>query len=235
MKLENIDNNNTIYELPYEKFFKRGPQALTDLELLAILLQTGVKGKNVLDLSEEILKKSQIYGRGIAGLHAISLQELLDIEGIGKVKGIKIKAICELAIRMASVENQRNISYNSPASIASYYMESMCHELIEQVRVLAFDNKMHFISDKLLTLGTANASLISAREIFSWALKMHSIYIVILHNHPSGEPTPSKEDSIITEKLFHAGKLIGIELADHIIIGNHCYFSYREKQQNPFC
>lgn len=233
MKRKN-NEKNTLNELPYEKFQERGASALTDKELLAIFIQTGIPGTDVLSLAEKVLDITQKYGRGIAGLHAVSIKELCTINGIGTVKAVKLKAICELAIRMSRSNQANSLSFSRPELIAEHFMEAMCNEVVEQVRVLLFDNKMHLSSDKVMTIGTINASLISAREILSYALQMQAVYFVILHNHPSGDPTPSGEDISVTEQLFMAGQLVGIAMADHIILGNHCYYSFREQQMRPF-
>ena len=118
---------------------------------------------------------------------------------------------------------------NNPSSIAAYYMEELRHEEQELVICMMSDVKGHFLGDKILTRGTATGSLVTPREIFMEALRRHAVSLILIHNHPSGDPTPSHEDMLTTKRILDAGALIGIDLLDHIIIGNNCYMSFREE------
>ena len=140
--------------------------------------------------------------------------------GIGRVKAVQLAAVCELSRRMTRIQFSESYAFTTPQSIADYYMAYMCRLGHEEVHVMMLDTKQHMISECLLTKGTVNASLIAPREIFIQALKAGAVSIVLVHNHPSGDDTPSREDLAATEKVRSAGELIGIRLIDHIIIGS---------------
>ena len=214
--------------MPYERFLKYGAESLTDTELLAIILRTGTKDKNAMELASDILHLQENMNGKLVSLHQISLEELQKIHGIGEVKAVKIKAIGELAKRMSrqSVRNVRR--FDSPDKIAEYYMESMRHYTMECVMLLMLDNKGHMLGERKISKGTVNASLISPREIFIQALKFDASSIVLLHNHPSGDTVPSKQDKMITKQIYECSKLMNIPLIDHIIIGDNTYSSFKE-------
>ncbi len=214
-------------ERPYEKCKTRGVTSLSDLELLAVLLRTGTRGESALTLAGQIL-----YGQGDEGLlrlHQLSLGELTQIKGIGEVKAIQILCLSELARRLSKAEEKEFLSFSSPETIANYYMEDMRHLKQEHLKLLLLDTKTRLIGEKDISIGTVNSALITPRELFIEALKMEAVAIILLHNHPSGDPSPSRDDEITTERILKAGELIGIELLDHIVIGSHCYVSFREK------
>ncbi|MBQ3545929.1 MAG: DNA repair protein RadC [Lachnospiraceae bacterium] len=217
---------------PYEKLISKGPEALTDSELLAIIIRTGTYDKTSVELAEEVLNQSN--GQGVIGLINLSVKELMNIKGIGIAKAVQIKSISELSRRIAkshfSISNKKE--FVSPEIIAGYYMEDMRHLSTEHLMVIMLNTKYRFIGDYQLSKGTVNSSLASPREIFIKALKSEAVYIVLIHNHPSGDPTPSREDLIITKRIKDAGNIIGISLIDHIIIGDNNYISL--KQQNLF-
>lgn len=219
----------TNAEKPYDRFLKAGPEALTDTELLAIIIRTGHKGADALCLAREILQKAGEYG--IAGLYHMSLDELMEVKGIGEVKAVKLKCIAELSNRMARAGKGQKITFRKPEDVAVYYMESMRHLEKEQCICLFLDGAMRMIKDSVISIGTVNASLVSAREIFMEALAAKAVHFMILHNHPSGNVSPSKEDFALTRKLFQASTLMDIPLIDHIIIGDRCYYSFREHNQ----
>lgn len=215
-------------ERPYEKCLTKGPQYLSDAELIAAIINTGTKGFRAIDLSQEILQNSNSFP-GILGILNMSNEELMKIKGVGKVKAAKLKCIAELSKRIAKSKATNLIQLASPSSIANYYMEELRHVEQEQVVLLMFDTKNKLLAEKTVYIGTVNASLVSPRELFIEALRKQAVYLVLLHNHPSGDPTPSNEDIILTKRVQKAGKLIGIQLIDHIIIGDLCYTSLKEK------
>ena len=226
-----MNQSNTMKELlieerPYEKCELSGAGSLTDAELLAVLLRTGTKGENALELSKRLLYAN---GRGILGIHQFDMTQLKQIKGIGKVKAIQIACISELAKRLAKAEASETLSFTCPASIARYYMEEMRHEKQEHMKLLMLNSKSHLLGESDISKGTVNASLITPRELFIEALQKNAVSIILLHNHPSGDPTPSRSDILITERIYRAGVLIGIDLLDHIIIGDNCYVSFSEK------
>lgn len=216
-----------VNERPYEKCFINGPEFLTDCELLSVILRTGTKGISAYDLSTELIKGSDGKDNLLSILH-LSKEQLLKIKGIGKVKAVQIMCIGELAKRISVSRARNGIKFGKPASIANYYMEQMRHLEQEQLVVMYFDTKCRLIKDKVLTTGTINQSLISPREIFVEALRCNAVNIVLVHNHPSGDCVPSREDCSVTKKIKEAGKLIGINLIDHIIIGDRKYTSLKE-------
>lgn len=227
-----MNHTNTIKDMPrlerpYEKCEERGASSLSDCELLAVLLRTGTKGENVLDLAERILY--HIGENGILGIHKFSVEQLMQIKGVGKVKAIQIACISEIAKRLAKAEAKKTLCFSSPETIAQYYMEDLRHEKQEHMKMLMLNSKADLIGESDVSKGTVNASLITPRELFIEALQKNAVSIVIMHNHPSGDPTPSRDDMLTTKRISEAGNLIGIELLDHIIIGNNCYISFREQ------
>ena len=214
--------------MPYERFLKYGAESLTDSELLAIILRTGTKEKNALELADDILHLQGNMQGKLVGLHQLSLAQLKSIPGIGEVKAVKVKAIGELARRMARQSVRENDKFDSPKKLADYYMESMRHHTTECVLLVMLDNKGHRLGDHMISKGVVNASLISPREIFTLALKHDASSIILIHNHPSGDPTPSKADKQVTVQVHECGKLMNIPLIDHIIIGDHTYLSFKE-------
>ena len=229
------NTNNIMKQLPeeqrpYEKCFTQGESALSDSELLAIILRSGTQGKNSLTLAQEILKVMEKSSYpGLTGLLHISVQDLMKINGIGRVKAVQLKCIGELSKRIARNAARPQLVMNSPASIAAYYMEELRHEEQEVVICMMADVKGHFLGDKILTRGTATGSMVTPREIYMEALRRHAVSLILIHNHPSGDPTPSPDDVQITTRIYQAGELIGIHLLDHIVIGDQKYCSFREE------
>ena len=213
---------------PYERFLAKGALALSDLELLAIILRTGTLGSNALALAEEVLKFHKGY-QGLEGLLHLSFTQLMEIKGIGQVKAAQLKCIAELSRRIAKTIAQKRLSFKHPQTIASYYMEDMRHREQEVLLCVMLDTQNSFLGEVEISKGTVNASLISAREIFLSALRHQAVNIVLLHNHPSGNPAPSDEDIEVTKNIRSAGDLLGIKLLDHIIIGNQKYISFCEE------
>ncbi len=227
MNQTNQMKNIPKQERPYEKCLKRGATSLSDSELLAVLLRTGTKGENVMELANRILYQTE--ESGLLGIHQLSIEKLREMRGIGTVKAVQIVCISELAKRLAKAKAEKSLCFSSPDTIAQYYMEDLRHEKQEHMKMLMLDSKANLIGDKDVFKGTVNASLVTPRELFIEALQKNAVSIVIMHNHPSGDPTPSREDLLTTKRILEAGNLIGIELLDHIIIGNNCYISFREK------
>lgn len=217
-----------ISERPYEKCEKYGPGSLSDAELLATIIRTGSKSERVIDVANHILNYSKVY-RGLIGINYLSLQELMTIRGIGRVKAVQILCIAELTKRMAKATNEDGLRLLSPESVASYYMQEMRHLSREQIILVMLDSKSKILKDMIISSGSVNASILAPREIFLNALKYGAVNIILLHNHPSGDPTPSKEDINSTRRLIDAGNLIGIKLIDHIIIGDNRFISLKEK------
>lgn len=215
-------------ERPYEKCEQYGAENLTDAELLAVLLRTGTKGENSLQLAKRILHPD-FAQEGILNIHQWSMEQLLGVKGIGKVKSIQILCLSELAKRLSKAEAQSGLNFSAPETIAHYYMEDMRHKKKEEMKLLLLNSKTKLIGESELSLGTVNTTLVSPREVFVEALRRNAVAVILLHNHPSGDPTPSKQDVLITRRVTEAGRLIGVELLDHIIIGDNCFISLRDK------
>ena len=218
----------TITEKPYEKCIKKGAEFLSDSELLAVIIRTGSQGIKSTDLANSILKECG-ESKGLSGLFDLSINRLKKIKGIGDVKAVQIKCICELSKRISKSQASNNLYMNSPQTIAAYYMEELRHEQQEQLVIAMFNTKNALIADKVISKGTVDCSIISPREIFIEALKREAVNLVIIHNHPSGDVTPSKEDLHTTKRLKECGALIGISVIDHIIIGDNKYLSFNER------
>lgn len=215
-----------ITERPYEKLEAHGPGVLSEAELLAIIIKSGSRFEKSTDLAMRLLK---VHPEGLLGLHHLTLDELRKIHGIGRVKAIQLKALTELSKRMAKTSYAQKISIKSPESVAATYMEEMRHLDREYMKVVLADTKYNIIGDYLLSLGTVNSALLHPREIFVHALKREAVNIVLLHNHPSGNPTPSPQDITTTRRIKEAGDLLGVKLLDHIIIGDGRFVSLKEQ------
>lgn len=216
--------------LPYEKFEKYGAQSLTNAELLAIIIRTGTRESNSTELGQKILNLGNHCGQanGLLALQHLSLAELMTVKGIGKVKAIRLKCVTEFSKRIAMENFKTGIRFDMPSTVANYYMEQVRHLEVEQVILIMTDGKNQFLKDCILSSGTVNMSLISPREIFMTALKTQAVHIILVHNHPSGDPTPSKDDIEITKKIHEASLIMNIPLVDHIIIGDNTYMSLKE-------
>lgn len=214
---------------PDEKFLVYGPKVLTDAELLAIILRTGNKEERSVELSERILKSDIDSENNILNILNYEISDLIKIKGIGKVKALQIKSIAELSLRISKSSAKNRLSFQDPETIASYYMEQLRHKKREEVVLLMLNSAGNFMGDTVLFEGTVNASIFSPREIFLEALKRDAVGIILIHNHPSGSPVPSKADILGTKRVMEAGDMLGIALLDHIIIGDMTYTSFKEE------
>ncbi|MBB2182987.1 DNA repair protein RadC [Lachnospiraceae bacterium MD1] len=215
-------------ERPYEKCERYGAGVLSDAELLAVILRTGTKNQRAIDLAVNILNYSTAYP-GLKGLNYLTLQELKKINGIGRVKAIELLCLNEITKRMAKAVHHEAIQLTTPQSVADYYMQDMRHLTREQVLLLMMDTKSKIIKDMIISEGTINTSIMPTREIFVQALKYEAVNIILIHNHPSGDPTPSTEDIRVTKRISEAGNLVGITLMDHIILGDNKYISLKQQ------
>ncbi len=209
---------------PYERCMEQGAGALNNAELLAVILRTGSVGENSLELASRLLAIESL-----SGLVSMTVAQLTKIRGIGKVKAIQIKCIGELSKRIATATAKKGLSFRHPASIADYYMEQLRHEEQELLICMMLDTKNHLLGDEMIFKGTVNSSLANPREIFLSAVSYHAVGILLVHNHPSGDCTPSQADVDFTQRVKEAGELLGIPLLDHIIIGDCKYLSFREQ------
>mgnify|MGYP000930628020 CR=1 FL=1 len=212
-------------ERPYERCVKSGPEHLSDAQLLAVILRTGSARESVLELAARILELGG-PGEGILGL----LPELMSVKGIGQVKAIQLQCIGELSRRIWKRKAIRSpVRFNDPAQVAEYYQEDLRHKEQEEFHMMLFNTKQNMIGDVALSKGTVNASLATPREIFIQALKFQAVSLILVHNHPSGDPEPSREDILLTRRVEEAGRVIGIPVLDHIIIGDGTYVSMKER------
>lgn len=216
-------------ERPYEKCCQHGAGALSDAELLAVILRTGSKGMSSLSLARKLIQSEQCR-EGIQGICSYSIQELRKIKGIGQVKAVQILCVGELSRRISKSRARKKLSFTSPSSIADYYMEDLRYEKQEKIVLIMLDTRGNLIGDKSVFSGSVSSSLASPRELFLEAIKQEAVHIVLLHNHPSGDPSPSKEDIALTSRIAQCGKLLNIPLTDHIIIGDRKYVSFREQK-----
>lgn len=212
---------------PYEKFEEKGAAALTARELLAILLRSGTRRESALELAGRLLEECP--GNSLQGLCALSAEQLKSLPGIGRVKAIQLQCVCELSRRIAKEAAAPALRFTDPKAIADYYMEDFRHKGREELMLLLLNGKNRLIGDQVISRGTANGAFSTPREIFVEAMRRQAVYVILIHNHPSGDPTPSAEDILFTGQVFQTGEMIGIPLLDHIIIGDCCYVSFRER------
>lgn len=220
-------NHGQNLDLPYEKFVQLGPESLTDVELLAIIIRTGTMSRSPMEIAQDILNIRN-QSDDLLEICRVSMEELLRIHGIGQVKAVKIMCVAELSRRISMTRRKEKLCFQNPKSIADYYMEQFRHLEFETVFMICLDNKSRLIEDFTISQGTINASLLSPRDILIRALRCGSVFTILIHNHPSGDPKPSKQDLLITKKIQEASSLIEIPLIDHIIIGDGRYVSFKE-------
>lgn len=211
---------------PREKLVKFGPGALTDSELLAILLRVGVAGENVVSLSQRLLKE---HG-GLSGLSRVPLSQLCELRGMGEAKASQLKAALELGRRLLLAEPDQRLQIRSPGDLASPLMLEMAELEQEHLKVIMLDNKNRVLKMQTVYVGTINSSQVRVAEIYREAIRQNALSIIVAHNHPSGDPTPSSEDVAVTGELIEAGKLLGIDLLDHLVIGHQRFVSLRERR-----
>ena len=214
---------------PDEKYLKFGPKALTDAELLAIILRTGSSDEHSVDLASRILKLGGLERENVLNPFRFEVNDLMKLKGVGLVKALQIKALCELSLRIAQSSTQKNLRFCDPESVAAHYMERLRHEKTEVVIMLALDSANQLLKEVEISSGTVNASLLAPREIFLEAVKCEAVNIILLHNHPSGLTNPSSADVESTKRIKQAGQLMGIRLEDHLIIGDMRYLSFKEE------
>ncbi len=225
------ENSKQAYQaqlLPYERFLRFGPESLTEAELLAIIIRTGTRDCSALQLAQQVLALAQYPKEGLLGLYDVSLKELQGIRGIGEVKAVKLKCLTELTMRMSAARAREGLSFHSSGQVADYFMERLRHKRTECVTLVCLDAKGQMIAEQRLSEGSVRMSLISPREIFLAALQNNAVNILLVHNHPSGDPTPSRADRELTANIKELGDKMDIRLLDHIVIGDNCYTSFKE-------
>ncbi len=217
MKIKEMPKQNR----PRERFLKHGPEVLSDAELFAIFLRTGTIGENVTDMSNRLIAEY-----GLDKLFECSLKELQKIKGIGQNKAMQILAMAELGKRKIQIKNLIK-KITCAEDVFNYFHERLKDKKEEHFYVLMLNQMNNIIGEELITKGSLNSALINPREIFKPVIKNSSSRIILVHNHPSGNIHPSEPDINITKKLINAGKLLGIDVLDHIIIGNKKFWSWK--------
>lgn len=205
----------------------RGAQALSNADLLAILLRTGTKNDSALRVAERLLKKYEEMG--IAALSGLGPQEISKIKGIGQVKAVTIAAAIELGKRLNGVASAERVIIRSPQDAVNLLMARLRYETREHFIILLLSTKNHVLATPTISIGSLNASIVHPRELFREVINHSAASVILAHNHPSGDPTPSPEDIGLTRKLIDAGKILEIPVLDHIIIGDNKYVSLKEK------
>lgn len=218
MRIRDIPKENR----PRERLEMCGAEALSDAELLAAILRTGNKDENVIDVSNRLISRY-----GLAKLSELSLDELRKIKGIGDAKACQIIALFEFSKRH-SLAKQRGKQISCAEDVYEYCSPRLSGKDKEHFIALHLDTKNRITKYDTLSVGILNSSLIHPREVFKSAIKESANSIILVHNHPSGDPEPSDEDKEITEKIIHAGKILGIEVLDHVIVGAGCWYSFRD-------
>lgn len=214
-----------ISERPYEKLEMYGSSTLSNAELLAIIIKTGTKEESSVTLAQKVLMLNKGKKDNLMFLQDISIKELTKIKGIGKIKAIQLKAVSELAKRISKPIANDKIKITCPKDIADLLTNELKNEKREIVKVLILNSKNIILKVLNVSYGSTNLAIVEPREILAEVVKMEAPKIILVHNHPSGDPTPSKADMIFTDRLIEASKLLGVELLDHIVIGHENYES----------
>lgn len=210
---------------PREKLLRYGPGILSDQELLAIIIRTGTRDANAIQLAESVLYQF----RNLRGLNHASVEELCgSASGIGQAKAAQLKAALELGRRLTQQDSEV-VQVKSPQDVAAWVMEDLRYLQHEQFRILLLNTKNVIVAWEEVSRGSLNASIVHPREVFARAIKRSAAAVILVHNHPSGDSTPSQEDINITRRLVEVGRLVGIDVLDHLIIGDGVFCSLKEK------
>lgn len=212
-------------ERPYEKLEMYGEKYLSNAELLAIIIKTGTREETSVELAQKILKLNETQKDDLSFLQNLNIEELKQIKGIGKIKAIQIKAVCELAKRMSLPTNYKKIIIRTPEDIAKIMIQTMQYEKRELVKLVILSSRNEILKIKDISIGGANFVNLPIKDILSEPMKMEAPKIILVHNHPSGSPEPSEQDIEFTNELYDLSHLMGIELMDHIVIGDGTYES----------
>lgn len=226
-----MDNTNytiksiPVDDRPQEKLLKYGANTLSNSELLAIILRTGTKEENVIMLSQRILQED---GKGLRNLAEGTIEKFKSYKGISDVKAAKLIAVAEISKRMSAIKIEK-IKISSPGDAAMVLMEEMRYYQKEYFKIILLDTKNNIKKISQISIGSLNSSIVHPREVFHEAVLNLSSSIILIHNHPSGECQPSHEDIVLTNRLDECGKILGIKILDHIIIGDGIFFSFKEE------
>jgi DNA repair protein RadC len=210
---------------PRERLEKLGAQSLTKAELIAILLRVGVPGENAVQVGQRLLQKFN----GISGIRRAPFEELINEHGIGKAKAAQLKAAIELGHRLASETPEERLTINSPDDAAALVCSEMAGLEQEHLRVFLLDTRNHVMDIVEVYKGSVNSSQVHVGELFKTAIRRNASAIIVAHNHPSGDPTPSPDDVAVTRAIVQAGKLLSVDVLDHLVIGNNKWVSLKER------
>ena len=218
-------NNLPMSERPYEKLIAYGEESLSNSELLAIIIKTGTKEKTALDLARQVMNLSSNENNDLRFLQEISINELMNIKGIGKVKAIELKALGEITKRMSQPINLNKVCIKTKADVANLLMQEMRYEKNEVLKLILLNNKN--VVQKIINIATGkdNSLVFDVKQILSEPIKLQIPKIILAHNHPCGNSSPSKEDIEATKRVKQCCDLMGIQLLDHIVIGDGEYSS----------
>ena len=220
-------------ERPYEKLEQYGARALTNAELIAIIIKSGTKEETAVGLAQQILKLNNTKEENLKFLMDLTVEEFMKIKGIGKVKAIQLKAVCELATRINTISNYKEKQIKRPQDIAEILIEEMRFEKQEILKIAMLNNKNKLLKIKDIAKGGGNFVTATMKSILNEAVKIEAAKIILIHNHPAGDPTPSNQDIEFTKNVEQASKLLGIQLLDHIVIGNGNYVSiFSQRMRN---
>ena len=214
-----------VHERPRERLLNEGEKALSNREVLAFLLGAGYKQHSALALADHLLRNA----RSLRGLAAMDVEELRQIKGIGLAKAAQIKAAMELARRMSLEPGYQRIAIRHPGDVAQLLMDDLRDLDPEQFKLLMLDTKHRVIKIQTLSVGDLSGTLVHPRELFKTIIRRNSAAVILVHNHPSGDPEPSADDIQLTRRSAAGGRLLGIEVLDHVIIGDNTYVSLKER------
>lgn len=212
-------------ERPYEKLEMYGEEKLSNAELLAIIIKSGTKEESSVSLAQRILSLEKNGENNLKFLQNISMKEFMSIKGIGKVKAIQLRALCELTKRMSTPINTNQIQINSPKDVAELLTDEMKYEKKEKVKAIILNSKNVIIKIADICTGTTNSAMLRPKDVLHEIIKLGEPKIILVHNHPSGDPMPSKSDFEFTERLVQAANIVGVELLDHIVVAEKGYNS----------
>lgn len=226
MHIKNI-KEIPLNDRPREKMAANGAAVLTDAELIAILLRTGTAEKSAIDIASEMTADGGLYKR-LAGI--TRLNELTNIKGLGQAKAATVLAALEIGRRIASAKPIEKIHFSCPQDVADFLMPRLRYAAKEQFVVILLNNKNKVIGTEVVSEGSLSSSVVHPREVYAPAILHHAAAIMVAHNHPSGDPKPSIEDEEVTRQLLRSGKVLGIPMIDHVIIGDGNYYSFLENE-----
>lgn len=215
----------TKSEMPREKAFKQGIKTLSNRELLSIILRCGYKGVSVLEMADNLLNEFN----GLIGLSETDVIDMLKVKGISKVKALELNAVFELMKRIDAEKIDCGFLVDNLYDLTNYLNHKIGFKKQEHFIVMFLDNRNKLIKDEILFIGSLDASIVHPREIFAKAITFHCAKIIIAHNHPSGDCTPSEQDVLVTKNIEQAGQILGIPLIEHIIVSNNCHYSFKAK------